>query len=118
MNKRVIILIAALILSICPVWAKKIHYSGKASVYSSSLRGHKTASGERYSEKSMTAASPTLPLGTKVVVRNKKNNRTALVRINDRGPFTRKRVLDLSSAAARKLGIHGVASVAATAVIE
>jgi rare lipoprotein A len=74
---------------------------GGASWYAMRTR---TASGERMNPKAMTAAHRSLPLGTKVKVTNKRNGRTVVVRINDRGPFIRGRILDLSRAAARKLG--------------
>lgn len=67
----------------------------------------KTASGERMNPSAMTAAHRSLPFGTKVAVTNKRNGKTIVVRINDRGPFIRGRVIDLSKAAAQKLGFLG-----------
>jgi rare lipoprotein A len=87
-----------------------IEASGIASVYS----GQHTASGEQMRPDTMTAAHRTLPFGTQVTVLNRRNGRTAVVRINDRGPFVRGRVIDLSPAAARALGIVGLASVSLT----
>ena len=84
--------------------------SGIASVYS----GQRTASGEQMRPDTMTAAHRTLPFGTQVTVLNRRNGRSAVVRINDRGPFVRGRVIDLSPAAARALGIVGLASVSLT----
>jgi rare lipoprotein A len=84
--------------------------SGIASVYS----GQSTASGEQMRPDTMTAAHRTLPFGTQVTVLNRRNGRSAVVRINDRGPFVRGRVIDLSPAAARALGIVGLASVSLT----
>ena len=81
--------------------------SGIASVYS----GQHTASGEQMSPGAMTAAHRTLAFGTRVTVLNRRNGRSAVVRINDRGPFVRGRVIDLSPAAARALGVDGLASV-------
>jgi rare lipoprotein A len=81
--------------------------SGIASVYS----GGTTASGERMSPGAMTAAHRSLPFGTKVTVVNRRNGRSAVVRINDRGPFVRGRVIDLSPAAARALGVDGLVPV-------
>jgi rare lipoprotein A len=81
--------------------------SGIASVYSDK----DTASGERMNPKAMTAAHRTLPFGTKVTVINHGNGRSEVVRINDRGPFVRGRVIDLSPAAALALGVDGLASV-------
>jgi rare lipoprotein A len=84
--------------------------SGLASVYDRSS-GEQTASGESLREDAMTAAHRTLPFGTVVVVNNKKNGRSALVRINDRGPFVRGRVIDLTPRAAQALEISGLADV-------
>ncbi len=78
---------------------------GQASWYA--LDGQRTANGERMNSRRMTAAHRTLRFGTRVKVRNMANGRTVTVRINDRGPFTRGRIIDLSKAAARKLGFLG-----------
>ncbi|MBN9072570.1 MAG: septal ring lytic transglycosylase RlpA family protein [Rhizobiales bacterium] len=67
----------------------------------------KTASGERMNPSAMTAAHRTLPLGSRVAVTNKRNGRTIVVRINDRGPFIRGRIIDLSRGAAQRLGFIG-----------
>ena len=67
----------------------------------------KTASGERMNPSAMTAAHRTLPFGSKVVVTNQRNGRSVVVRINDRGPFIKGRVIDVSKAAAHKLGFVG-----------
>ena len=84
--------------------------SGLASVYDRSS-GEETASGEQLREESLTAAHRTLPLGTVVEVTNRQNGRKAVVRINDRGPFVRGRIIDLTPAAARTLGFSGIADV-------
>ncbi len=86
---------------------------GKASWYGPSHQGKRTANGERFDMNAMTAAHRTLPFGTVVTVTNLDNQRSVQVRINDRGPYVRGRVLDLSAAAARRLGIKtdGVAEV-------
>jgi rare lipoprotein A len=81
--------------------------SGIASVYSD----RHTASGEMMDPGALTAAHRTLPFGTEVTVINRDNGRSVVVRINDRGPFVRGRVIDLSPAAARALGVDGLASV-------
>lgn len=73
--------------------------------------GTKSASGERLNAGAMTAAHRTLPFGTMVRVTNEKNGRSTIVRINDRGPFVRGRVIDVSPAAARALGFSGVTPV-------
>ena len=78
--------------------------SGVASVYG----GQRTANGETMNSGEMTAAHRTLPFGTKVTVVNRVNGRSAVVRINDRGPFIRGRVIDLSPAAGRALGVNGL----------
>ena len=83
--------------------------SGIASVYVYS--GQRTASGERVRPDGLTAAHRTLPFGTRVRVTNKSNGRSVVVRINDRGPFVRGRVIDLTPAAAHVLGFNGLARV-------
>lgn len=83
--------------------------SGVASVYA--YAGERTASGERARPDGLTAAHRTLPFGTRVRVTNKSNGRSVTVRINDRGPFVRGRVIDLTPAAARALGFSGLARV-------
>jgi rare lipoprotein A len=77
---------------------------GLASYYAHGHHGRRTASGERFDMGEMTAAHRTLPFGTRVRVTNLDNGRQAVVRINDRGPFRKGRILDVSYAAARKLG--------------
>jgi len=84
--------------------------SGVASVYSTDSGGG-TASGERLDPKALTAAHRTLPFGSKVRVTNRKNGRTVVVRINDRGPFVRGRVIDVTPAAAKALGFGGLTQV-------
>jgi rare lipoprotein A len=90
--------------------AKPARHGGLASVYSTES-GSRTASGERLSPGAMTAAHRSLPFGTMVRVTNQRNGRTATVRINDRGPFVRGRVIDVSRAAARALGFSGIVPV-------
>lgn len=70
-----------------------------------------TASGERFNPNAMTAAHRTLPFGTMVRVTDQRTGRSVVVRINDRGPFVRGRVIDLSRAAARRIGMGGLARV-------
>jgi rare lipoprotein A len=88
--------------------------SGLASIYGYS--GSRTASGERARLTDLTAAHRSLPFGTKVRVTNQRNGRSVVVRINDRGPFRRGRVIDITPAAARELGFSGVASVSLAVV--
>jgi rare lipoprotein A len=83
--------------------------SGVASHYSHA--GKRTANGERANPSGMTAAHRTLPFGTRVRVTNKRNGRSVVVRINDRGPFVRGRVIDLTTNAARAIGFAGLAPV-------
>ena len=80
---------------------------GEASFYGPGLHGRRTASGERFDQQKLTAAHPKLPFGTEVTVTNLENNRSVRVEINDRGPFTRNRAIDLSRAAAQRIGITG-----------
>jgi rare lipoprotein A (peptidoglycan hydrolase) len=82
-----------------------------ASWYGPGFQGRKTASGERFDTNKMTAASRQLPFGTEVLVRNPRNGRSCQVTINDRGPYVKGRAIDLSHAAAQRLGISGIAPV-------
>ncbi|HYA89104.1 MAG TPA: septal ring lytic transglycosylase RlpA family protein [Nitrospirota bacterium] len=79
--------------------------TGTASWYGKDFHGKKTSSGEKYDMNAMTAAHKTLPLGVFVKIRNTDNGNEAIVRVNDRGPFVKGRIIDLSYAAARKLGV-------------
>ncbi|WP_158787754.1 septal ring lytic transglycosylase RlpA family protein [Granulicella sp. L46] len=84
---------------------------GKASWYGKKFNGRKTADGETYDMYAMTCAHRTLPLGSWIRVTNLKNNRSTLLRVNDRGPVPLNRIVDLSYAAAVKLGVAGLAKV-------
>jgi len=75
------------------------------------FHGKRTASGERFNQWAFTAASRSLPFGTWVRVTNTRTKKSVLVRITDRGPFTRGRIIDISTAAARKIGMDGIAPV-------
>jgi rare lipoprotein A len=90
--------------------------NGNASWYGPGFDGRLTANGETYDQQEMTAAHPHLEFGTKVKVTNLQNGRSVIVRINDRGPFIRDRIIDLSAAAARALNMmsSGVAPVRLT----
>ncbi len=79
--------------------------SGKASYYSNRLHGRKMSNGERYNSKGFTCAHRTLPFGTKLKVTNTRNGRSVVVRVTDRGPFVRGRIVDLSYAAAKEIGM-------------
>jgi len=85
--------------------------SGKATIVSSKFSGKKTASGEKFNPNSMVAASKTLPLGSKVKVKNKRTGKSATVTINDREGRNGKGEVDLSKGAANKIGIKGTAPV-------
>lgn len=85
-----------------PLYRKR----GIASWYGRKFHGKRTASGELFDLNDLTAAHPNLPLGTYVKVTNLRNGRSIVVKVNDRGPFYRKQIIDLSYAAAYRLGIH------------
>lgn len=94
--------------------------TGTASWYGSKFHGRKTSSGEFYNMYSWTAAHKTLPMGTYLLVKNLENGKEAIVRVNDRGPFVKGRVIDLSYNVARKLWMikNGTAQVEITALAE
>ena len=105
-TKRIVCILISLVLLGCssiplkkdPKWIGYTQ-SGKASYYASKFQFRKTASGERFNQFSNTAAHKKLPFGTKVKVTNVKNGKSVIVKINDRGPFIRGRIIDLSRAA-------------------
>lgn len=80
--------------------------SGHASYYGNELAGRRTASGEMFNPGDFTAAHRTVAFGAKVKVTHLGNGREVIVRVNDRGPFGRGRIIDLSYAAAKELGMH------------
>jgi len=84
------------------------HETGRASWYGRFFHGRRTANGERYDMHALTAAHKTLPLGSYVRVTNPDTSRSVVVRINDRGPYVRSRVIDLSYAAAKALGMQRI----------
>lgn len=109
---RIIVLATLLLpLAIAPIEAakksKKQLYTatGEASYYADKFNGRKTASGEKFSNKKLTGAHRTLPFGTKVRVTNIKNNKSVIVKINDRGPQKKSRIIDISKKAAKTIGI-------------
>ncbi len=107
-------LIVILFLSFSQIFAQVgFTQTGKASFYNDRFHGAKTNSGEKYDMNAFTAAHRDLPLNTKIKVTNLKNNKTVVVRINDRGPFHHVRILDVSKAAAKELDMisQGVANV-------
>ena len=87
--------------------AKDYSKEGIASYYHSKFNGRRTSSGELYNSTLYTAAHKTLPLNSYAVVTNMNNQRKVIVRINDRGPFSKGRIIDLSHAAAKEIGIIG-----------
>lgn len=87
--------------------AGMITVTGKATYYASKFHGRRTTSGEVFSNKKLTAAHLKLPFGTIVNVTNLDNGRTVEVRINDRGPHSKFYIIDLSQAAAKKIGMFG-----------
>lgn len=115
------VLVVSVILVACTGRATSRHHGGgtgmtdrgEASYYADKFVGRKTASGEVYTHGKLTAAHRTLPFGTRVRVRRLDTNAEVTVRINDRGPFKRGRIIDLSRSAARKIGLLtvGVADV-------
>jgi rare lipoprotein A len=106
-----LLLVAMLGVLLVPATLTKVNaQSGIASVYTTA-EGTKTASGRRLSNGALTAAHKSLKFGTKVRVTNKKNGRSVVVTITDRGPFVRGRVIDLTPAGARALGFNGLAPV-------
>ncbi len=94
--------------------------NGTASYYGRELAGNRTASGERFDPDQMTAAHPTLAFGSKVRVTNLSNGQSVIVRVNDRGPFGGRRVIDISQAAAKEIGMHrsGTAKVNLTLIAD
>jgi rare lipoprotein A len=78
---------------------------GQASWYGPGFHGRSTASGERFNSAAMTAAHRSLPFGTKLRVVNEKNGRSVVVRVNDRGPFAHRRIIDLAKGPAQALGL-------------
>ena len=110
--KRIFLLAAIAALPVFPfsIAPASAQQSGIASIYSTES-GNKTASGAKLNPGALTAAHRSLPFGTKVRVTNRKNGRSVVVTINDRGPFIRGRVIDLTPAGGRALGFSGLTQV-------
>jgi rare lipoprotein A len=104
--------LSALVVSTIAIPMAASAQSGIASVYS----GERTANGEYARASGLTAAHRSLPFGTMVRVTNHSNGRTVMVRINDRGPFVKGRIIDLTPAAARAIGMDGLANVSVDVV--
>jgi rare lipoprotein A len=106
MTTKVFVLSFAAVLAYTgPLFAKDAPQRGIASWYGSLLHGHRTASGDLMDRQKLTAAHRTLPLGSVVEVINRRNGRRVLVTINDRGPASPSRIIDLSPVAAAQLGM-------------
>ena len=100
--KKFICMLALFVMAGMNVNAQRV-VDGQATYYGSRSHGRKTASGETFNKNEMVCAHRTLPFGTRVRVTNKKNGRSVVVRVIDRGPFGKGKVIDLSPAAARQL---------------
>jgi rare lipoprotein A len=104
MNNIKIFLFSALVMIVCLKCFSPTSEIGFASFYNDKFEGKITASGQVYDQRKLTAAHRTLPFNTRIRVTNLKNKRAIIVIVNDRGPFAKDRILDLSKAAAIKLG--------------
>jgi peptidoglycan lytic transglycosylase len=114
-GRMVLVALTGLACQVAPIQhAAAAERGGVASVYSTESGGG-TASGQKLNPNALTAAHRTLPFGTKVKVTNKHNGRSVVVTINDRGPFVRGRVIDVTPAAARVLGFSGLTQVSVDA---
>jgi rare lipoprotein A len=91
---------------------------GEVSYYAEKFHGRRTASGRRFDKNAFTAAHRSLPFGTRVEVTNLSNGKSVIVEVNDRGPYAEDRILDLSPAAARKIGLIGKGKVKAKIVVQ
>lgn len=108
--KKTIFILLFLAAAFSALWAQD---EGSATYYSPKLTGRHTTDGSKYHPDSLTCAHKTYPLGTYLLVRNPKNNQQVVVKVTDRGPFTKKLMIDLSYSAAQSLDIirQGVATV-------
>lgn len=105
-TNRLAAVVAAFLLMVLAVGAQDLsNMKGKASYYSNKLQGRHMSNGERYHKDSMTCAHLKYPFGTLLKVRNLVNGREVIVRVTDRGPYHKQYIIDLSYAAAKKLGI-------------
>lgn len=122
--KLVFISVLLVILTACSIAPSNINNQqrdvaeqGKASFYADKYHGRTTASGERFSQQAASAAHLRLPFGTKVKVTNIANNKSVVVRINDRGPYIRGRIIDLSKAMFKKIADPKVGVIDVTVTI-
>ena len=106
--KKILVTLMLILAGLIPVMAQKITpKTGIASYYAQKFHGRQTANGEIFDNTAMTAAHNTLPLGTYIKVTNMRNNRWVIVRVTDRLHYANRRIVDLTQAAAKKLGfIH------------
>ena len=111
--KRIIIIILCALLHSIGEAQQIMTIRGKASYYADKFHGRKTANGERYHRDSMTCAHLRFPFGTRLRVKHLESGKEVVVRVNDRGPYSNRYIIDLSKTAARELGIlqHGHADV-------
>ena len=111
--KKIIIIMLCAALHIKGQAQQIMTIRGKASYYADKLHGRKTANGERYHRDSMTCAHLRFPFGTRLRVKHLESGKEIVVRVNDRGPYSNRYIIDLSKTAARELGIlqHGHADV-------
>ena len=119
MIKKIIAIFVALSVVFCSAFAQQQQpQTGKASYYANKSHGRRTSSGSIYHRDSMTCAHRTLTFGTLLKVRNVKNGKEVIVKVNDRGPFVNGRIVDLSYAAAKELDMikSGVAQVEVTKI--
>lgn len=104
MTKNIVV-VAALVTGLLSFTGSAMAQCGTASWYGPGFHGKKTASGTRFNQNAMTAAHKSLPFGTVVTVKDQRTGKSVQVTINDRGPYAKGRIIDLSKAAATKLGI-------------
>ncbi len=105
MVKSIFLLVLCCVTTLTGIAKEDKSFEGKASFYAKKFNGKRTSSGERYKNNALTAAHRSLPFGTLLEVTNKANGKKTVVRVNDRGPHRKKIALDLSYAAAKKIGI-------------
>lgn len=122
--KLVLLSVLSVILAACSTAPSNINNQqrdvaeqGKASFYADKYHGRTTASGERFNQQAATAAHLKLPFGTRVNVTNIANNRSVVVRINDRGPYIRGRIIDLSKAMFEKIADSKVGVIDVTVTV-
>jgi rare lipoprotein A len=102
-----LLIITLIFLQTIFVPSEVITKTGNATYYANKFVGRKTTSGQVYTHKKFTAAHKTLPFGTQVTVTNLSNQKSVVVIVNDRGPFGKGMMIDLSQSAAKEIGIYG-----------